>query len=173
MTDQHPTPPRWARAALRALLPDDVAGDAIAGDLHEEFVHDAARLGATRAGLLYRRRAAGVAARAVVDELCLRSWANGVPVPPHAPVAPVRSRAHVRLGADLGVGAIALALLAIGIVANTLLFSSTHGSRGTHAAGVGGTALAIVCTGAAAIVLCTGPRWLRRRARRRLQRRAA
>ena len=163
-------PPRWPLAALRAALPRDAVGDAIVGDLHEEFVLDAAHLGASRARTLYWQRAASVVARATFDELRLRSWASDTPTVTALPAAPKLSR--VRVGAGLGVGAVAFAVLGVGIVANTVLFSAVRGAPRQalpSAVGIGGTALALLSAGIAAVVLCAGPRWLRRRALRQRQ----
>ena len=161
------TPPRWPLAALRAALPSDAVGDAIVGDLHEEFVHEAASLGAPRARARYWARAAGVVMHATFDALRWRSWASDVPAV-EAPPAPTASRA----GAHLGAGVLAFGVLAVGIVANTVLFAASRGAPGAashadsavpSAIGAGATALALVFAGAAAVVLCAGPRWLRRR----------
>ena len=164
-------PPRWPLAALRAALPRDAVGDAIVGDLHEEFVHDAAHLGAARARTLYWQRAASVVARATLDELCLRSWASDTAVDAlPAAAAPKVSRG--RVGAGLGVGALAFAVLGVGIVANTVLFAAVRGAPRAalpSAVGIGATVLALLSAGVAAVVLCAGPRWLRRRALRRRQ----
>ena len=179
MPQSCPAPPRLALGLLRAVLPGDLVGDAIVGDLHEEFGHDAARLGPARAGARYWRRAAGVVLHATIDELLLRSWAN-----PSSTVEMPADGASARAGAadglvagtsraraGVGVGVLAFVVLAIGIGANTLLFSSVRGVPGTaapghgaaSAIGVGAVVLSFVCAGAAAVVLCAGPRWLRRR----------
>ena len=154
-------------------------GDAIVGDLHEEFVDEVERRGPARARAAYRRRAAGVVAHAVVDALCARAWASVARSAewPHAAVtAPVAPRAVVSSGtsrgAVAGVLAATLGVLAVGIVANTLLFDSVRhvpraapSAGATHSAlGVAAVVLSLVCAGAAAVVLCAGPRWLRRRA---------
>jgi hypothetical protein len=167
------TPPRWPLAALRAALPSDAVGDAIVGDLHEEFVHEAASLGASRARARYWGRAAGVILHATFDALRWRSWASGVSTV-EVPATPTASAASAHLGAGvgIGVGVLAFGVLAVGIVANTVLFAAIHGEPGlatragsavSSAIGVGATALALLCAGAAAVVLCAGPRWLRRR----------
>ena len=164
------TPPRWPLAALHAALPSDAVGDAIVGDLHEEFVHETASLGASRARARYWARAAGVILHATFDALRWRSWASGAPSVevPAAPAAPTASRA----GAHFGAGVLAFGLLAVGIVANTVLFAAVRGAPHpqahagpalSSAIGVGATALALLCAGAAAVVLCAGPGWLRRR----------
>jgi hypothetical protein len=164
------SPPRWPLAALRAALPRDAVGDAIVGDLHEEFVHDAAHLGASRARTLYWQRAASVVARATFDELRLRSWASDAPTVEAPRAAAVPNVSRVRMGAGLGVGALAFAVLGVGIVANTVLFAAVRGTPRQalpSAVGIGATALALLSAGVAAVVLCAGPRWLRRRALRR------
>jgi hypothetical protein len=167
-------PPRWPQAALRAVLPDDPMRDAIVGDLHEEFVHDAARVGPARARVWYQRRAAGIVAHALFDTLRWRSWASTTPPaerprPVAAPAVAARPRAG---GFSAGFGAVALGVLLVGIVANTLLFgaarqgphpSAPAGSALGSAIGVAAVVLAVVCAGVAALVLCAGPRWLRRR----------
>jgi hypothetical protein len=172
------TPPRWALGLLRVALPNDLLGDAIVGDLHEEFAHDAVRHGPARAGARYWRRVAGIVFHATIDELLLRSWSN-----PSSAVEMPTERAS-RAGASgglaavtahartsVGVGVLAFVVLAVGIAANTLLFSSVRGTPGSAAAaqgpasaiGVAAVVLSFVCAGAAAVVLCAGPRWLRRR----------
>ena len=182
MTSAHqssPVPPGWALRLLRTTLPNDLLGDAIVGDLHEEFTHDTARLGPARAGARYWRRAAGIVLHATIDELLLRSWSN-----PSSAVELPNERARARTTASigllavvsrartsLGVAALAFVVLAVGIGANTVLFSSVRGAPGAAAAahgpgsaiGVGAVVLSFVFAGAAAVVLCAGPRWMRRR----------
>jgi hypothetical protein len=187
MPQTFPTPPWWPQVALRAALPNDGVGDAIVGDLHEEFVQDAASLGASRARTLYWRRAGSIVVRAAFDELRLRSWARDAPsveLPPPAVSSAgaqpgggrrLSTSARARMGADVGVGALALGVLGIGVVVNTVLFATVRGAPRpamhagpalTSAIGVGATVLALLCAGVAAVVLCAGPRWLRRRLRR-------
>lgn len=184
----HPTPPRWPLIALRAALPRDTVGDAIVGDLHEEFVQDAASRGVPHARALYWRRALGVIVHATFDELRWRSWASGGSSSAESLPAPrggaarsdaagriLASASRSRATANAGVGALAFGVLGVGIVVNTLLFANVRGA--SHGAGhavaamppviaVGATVLAVVCAGTAAVVLCAGPRWLRRRLRR-------
>jgi hypothetical protein len=166
-------PPRWPQAALRAVLPDDPMRDAIVGDLHEEFVHDAARVGPARARAWYQRRAAGIVAHALFDAVRWRSWASTTPPAERPrPAAAPAVAARTRGGSGAGLGAVALGVLLVGIVGNTLLFSAArHGPRPAapegsalgSALGVAAVVLAVVCAGVAALVLCAGPRWLRRR----------
>ena len=179
MSQPSPLPPRWPLALLRAVLPADVVGDAIVGDLHEEFAHDAAQLGAAQAGTRYWRHAAGIMLHATLDELLLRSWASRESTA-EVPAARAGTRAGVadrllavasRAGTGAGLGALAFGMLAIGIVANTVLFSTVRGAPGaaplgaaTSASviGVGAVVLSLLCAGGAALVLCAGPRWLHR-----------
>ena len=178
MTTPHSpvAPPRWPQRALRAVLPDDPMRDAIVGDLHEEFVHDAARVGSAQARAWYQRRAAGIVAHALFDALRWRSWASTTPPaewprPAAAPAVAARPRPGAG-GFSPGLGAVALGVLLVGIVVNTLLFGAVR--QGPHPAvpagsvlgsalGVAAIMLAVVCAGVAALVLCAGPRWLRRR----------
>jgi hypothetical protein len=71
---------------------------------------------------------------------------------------------HVRgIAAYAGFAALALSVLVVGIVVNTMLFSAT-GPQGGHmssAAGIGGVALLLACVAIAAVVMCAGPRWRR------------
>ncbi|GJG85498.1 hypothetical protein tb265_06790 [Gemmatimonadetes bacterium T265] len=174
-------PPRWTETVVRGALPDDPMRDAILGDLHEEFVRDALRRGPAHARARHRRRAAGVVAHAVVDALRWRAWASPAPsaAAPRAPrphpaaapraVAPPGRGARVG-SADVCVGALAFSVLLLGVVSNTILFSTArHVPRAAgapapdSAVGAGAVTLALLCAGAAAFVLCAGPRWIRRR----------
>ena len=62
---------------------------------------------------------------------------------------------------------LALFVVAIGVVVNTMMFSAAQpqSPRATSAAGIGGVALLAACVAIAAIVLCVGPRWRRKRLR--------
>ena len=161
-------PPRWARAFLFLALPCDPMRDAILGDLHEEFLDDAAERGVRLARVRYVRRTAGIVIHALSDAMIWREWVSTGPVaaPQLAVKAPARSGGA---GAFAGFVSIALIVLAMAVVVNTILFSATQ-ARGTHgtsaAAGVGGVALLVACVGIGAVVMCAGPRWRRNRGRR-------
>ena len=69
-------------------------------------------------------------------------------------------------------GVLALGVLSVGIVANTVLFTTVRHAPAAAAnqdsvlistIGVGAAVLAVACAGVAAMILCAGPRWLRRR----------
>jgi len=170
-----PVPPRWPQLLMHAVLPDDPMRDAIVGDLHEEFVHDATALGTPAARVRYCRRATGIALHAAVDALRWRGWASASPpveVPAAAAAPAVARRAAGGRGLHVGLVAAALGVLSVGIVVNTMLFASVrhgpHAAAPAHSAvgsavGVGAVALTLVCAGVAAVVLCAGPRWLRQR----------
>lgn len=187
MTTTHLSPPRWPLALLRVVLPRDSMGDAILGDLHEELTHDAARLGIPTARLLYAGRASSILGHALVDTMRRRRWASVAsaaawPEVARASVAtpeaarrpnraPVRARAA---GSGAALAAAVFGVLTLGIAANMALYSAAHGTTGPvpHAGstlnttfGIGAIVLSIVSAGAAAVLLCAGPRWLRRRLR--------
>jgi hypothetical protein len=169
------TPPSRARAVVHAVLPDDPMRDAIVGDLHEEFVREAECVGPDEARARYRRRAAGVVAHAAVDVLRGRRWASATPPaePSPAPGRTPAGRARRAGRAELGVGALALGVLLVGIVVNTMLFAGFRqappagGAAMSAAVRVAAAALGLGCAAVAAVVLCAGPRWLRRRLHRR------
>ena len=62
---------------------------------------------------------------------------------------------------------LALFVVVVGVVVNTMMFSAAQaqGPSATSAAGIGGVALLAGCVAIAAIVLCAGPRWRRKRLR--------
>ena len=170
-------PPRWTHAVLRFALPCDSTRDAILGDLHEEFTHDLAEVGVGRARLRHVSRTTGIAARAVFDSAMCRGWVSGEPAergtvssPVNAaagdspPVVLRRTRAVVRAA---GFPLLALFVVVVGVVVNTMMFSATQpqSQRASSAAGIGGVALLVAFVAIAAIVLCVGPRWRRKRLR--------
>jgi len=155
--------------------------------LHEEFVIDVARLGLSRARAIYSRRAAGIIAHGAFDSLRWRSWVSTTP-PAALPSSRVQpsGAAHAEMGNRLpttlararaagggaGLAVVALGVLSVGIVANTVLFTAVRTappSAGHQSSvlisplGAGAVVLAVACAGAAAVILCAGPRWLRRR----------
>ena len=173
-------PPRWTQALLRFALPSDSMRDAILGDLHEEFLQDVADVGARRARLRHVSRATGIAARAVFDSAICRSWVSTEPAA-EARRAAVSGAANPAFGGAPRVvlrrvravfGAarfsiLALVVVVVGVVGNTMMFSAAHpqSPRASSAAGIGGLALLLACVAIAAIVLCVGPRWHRKRLR--------
>ena len=160
-------PPRWARAFLLFALPCDPIRDAILGDLHEEFLDDAEERGVRLARARYVRRTAGIVAHALSDAMIWREWVSTGPVAaPQQPPAKIPARSGAA-GAFAGFVVVALVVLAMGVVVNTILFSATQ-ARGTHgssAAGIGGVTLLVACVGIGAVVVCAGPRWRRNRRR--------
>ena len=172
-------PPRWTQALLLYALPDDSMRDAILGDLHEEFLHDVADVGVRRARVRHVSRATGIAARAVFDAAICRSWVSTEPAA-EARRAAVSGAAIPAFGGSLVVlrrvraifGAASFSILAlfvvvVGVVVNTMLFSAAEpqSPRASSAAGIGGVALLLACVALAVIVLCVGPRWRRKRLR--------
>jgi hypothetical protein len=71
------------------------------------------------------------------------------------------------IGGDAGFAVLALFVLAVGIVVNTMLFSAieSQGPGRSSAAGIGGVILLLACVVVAAVVMCAGPRWRRKRSR--------
>ncbi|MDQ3698278.1 MAG: hypothetical protein M3373_09665 [Gemmatimonadota bacterium] len=72
---------------------------------------------------------------------------------------------------DAGFAVWALAVLVVGIVANTIAFTAVQdmqrpaehgGSIVLSAFGIGGFVLLLACAGVAAVVICAGPRWRRK-----------
>ena len=173
-------PPRWTQALLRFALPSDSMRDAILGDLHEEFLQDVADVGARRARLRHVSRATGIAARALFDSAICRGWVSTEPAgeagrgavsgPANAaaggspPVVLRRARAVVGVASF---PLLALLVVVVGVVVNTMMFSAAQpqSPRVSSAAGIGGLALLLACVAIAAIVLCVGPRWRRKRLR--------
>jgi hypothetical protein len=166
-------PPRWTRVLLSFALPCDPMRDAILGDLHEEFVRDAEEHGARRAHIRHVSRTAGIVTHAVSDSALRRSWVSREPAAGTlseaastgtAQIRDVGARAvagHVRgVAAYAGFAALALGVLVVGIVINTMLFSATEpqGGHMSPAAGIGGIALLLACVAIAAVVMCAGPR---------------
>ena len=165
-------PPRWARALLLLALPCDPIRDAILGDLHEEFLDDAVERGAPSARARYARRAAGIVVRALSDAMIWREWVSTGPVAEPqlvtASARPATQRPASAAGGFAGFVIVALIVLGVAVVVNTILFSASA-ARHTHAstaAGIGGVALLVACVGFAAVALCAGPRWRRNRRRR-------
>jgi hypothetical protein len=163
-------PPRWSERLLRASLPADSMRDAIVGDLHQELVRDTVQVGEALARIRYRQRVAGIVAYVVLDIARWRAWGS-TPIPvAGAAAATSRTPAVHRRGrfgrGDLGVFVAAFGLLGAGIVVNTLLFrASRHGQPADASAlGFAALVLALGCAAGAAVLLCVGPRWLRRRA---------
>jgi hypothetical protein len=75
-------------------------------------------------------------------------------------------RVRTVLGAA-GFPVLALLVVVVGVVANTMMFSAAQPQSplASSAAGIGGVALLLACVAIAAIVLCLGPRWRRKRLR--------
>ena len=72
MSDRAPlaVPPRWSEALLRRVLHSGgAAGSAIVGDLREEHAWRARSDSPAAADRWYRREAAGIAVRALLDRL--------------------------------------------------------------------------------------------------------
>lgn len=173
-----PAPLRWPAALLHMSVRDGALRDSILGDLQEEFLVDAGRVGPTLARLRHARRALGIVAYATFDSLRWRACESAeTPRERSAASAPIerslaaRARAR-RAGVGAGLALAAFVLLAIGIVASTMLFSAVHpasiaATRERPAAspmlGIGAVAFALGCVSVAAVVLCAGPRWLRKR----------
>lgn len=164
-------PPVLAERCVRAWLPNDSMRDAILGDLHEELVRDTRNDGRLVARNRYRQRVAGIIAYALLDTLRWRSWGSTPADSPQMPAVAARAgsvrRARPRT-ADAGIVLAAFAVLAVGTVANTLIFSSVRtpaaAASPSSMLGVVSIALALGSALAAAVMLCVGPRWLRKRA---------
>jgi len=163
-------PPRWARAFLLLALPCDPMRDAILGDLHEEFLDDAIEHGTRSARARYVRRTVGIAVRALSDAMIWREWVSTGRIAEPQLVTKDPRAALPRVsaaGGFAGFVVVALIVLAVAVVVNTILFSA-NAARHAHAssaAGVGGVALLVASVCFGAIVMCAGPRW--RRTRRR------
>lgn len=187
LTSTSASPPRWSAHLLRACLPNDSMRDGIVGDLHEELVRDTQRIGEDAARMRYRQRVAGIVLYVILDTARLRAWGS---TPIAVPAAAVSLAPAVSASAapplvgrgDVGLIAGAFGVLGLGIVVNTLLFTSVRhapstvssGSLTNSALGVAALLLALGCATVAALMLCVGPRWLRRRAcREAMERRAA
>lgn len=170
-------PPRWTQALLRFALPCDSTRDAILGDLYEEFTHDLADVGVRRARLRQVSRTTGIAARALFDSAICRGWVSAEPgvsetgrpttnpgVGGGRPVVLRRTRAVIGAASF---PLIALFVVVVGVVVNTMMFSAAQpdGSRGAPAVGIGGVALLLAFVALAAVILCLGPRWRRKRLR--------
>lgn len=180
MTRPPVAPPRWTSPLLGAVLHDDGVRHAIVGDLHEEFVGDVARGGAAAARARHARRVAEIVAHAALDALRWRRWgeassaeSTGVPAAP-APIVDAGRVAARAGGGDVAIGALAFGVLALGIVANTALFATVRhaprpggGLAASPVLGATAVVLAAASAVAAAVLLCAGPRWLRRRLHRR------
>ena len=172
-----PQPPRWARALVLLALPCDPIRDAILGDLHEEFLDDAIERGNRSARARYARRSAGIVVRALSDAMIWREWVSTGPVAEQQLVSE-RSRGDAQrltssaarlsaAGGFAGFVGVALIVLAVAVVANTILFSANAARHtpASSAAGIGGVALLVASVGFGAIVMCAGPRWRRKRRR--------
>lgn len=73
-----PEPPRRAESWLRLLLPSGARGDAVLGDLREEYANKVAADGYGRARWWYRREAIALATRYARERLVrLLRWADG------------------------------------------------------------------------------------------------
>jgi len=178
-SDLRARPPQWAIALIERTLPRDSMRDAILGDLHEEFGDDVSRVGEALARVRCTRRARGSAAHASFDRLLCRSWVSEDSPPPRLgdPAAPASAKAPVPVSARAvamhGIARYAIiallgfVVLLVGIVGNTMLFSAVGPTsvRATSVAGVGGVVLFVACAAAAAMIVCAGPRWRRRRLR--------
>jgi hypothetical protein len=175
-SDSFLEPPRWTQALLRFALPCDSTRDAILGDLYEEFTYDLADVGVRRARLRQVSRTTGIAARALFDSAICRGWvsaepAEGVGRSPADVAAggspPVVIRHARTIVGAAGFPLLALFVVVIGVVINTMMFSAAQPdtSRGAPAAGIGGVALLLAFVALAAVILCLGPRWRRKRLR--------
>jgi hypothetical protein len=151
--------------------------DAIVGDLHEEFLDDVVERGARSARGRYVRRTAGIVVRALSDAMIRREWVSTGPVatPQLIPEGSRRksqrgasSSAHVSTAGGFAMlVVVAIIVLALAVVVNTILFSA-NAARQTHAssaAGIGGVALLVGCVAFGAVIVCAGPRWRRNRRR--------
>lgn len=157
-------PPKWARAFLLITLPCDPIRDAVLGDLHEDFLRDAVERDARWARARYVRRAMSIGVRALSDAVIWREWVSTAPVAQPQVSANSSARASA-IGGFAGFVVVALIVLVVGVVVNTLLFSATD-ARGTHvtsAAGIGGVVVLVACVGIGTAVICVGPRWRRKR----------
>ena len=172
-------PPRWTHAVLRFALSCDAMRDAILGDLHEEFLHDLAEVGVRRAHIRHASRTTAIAARALFDSAICRSWVSTEPMgeagrgtvsgPANAAggsPSVVLQRTRTIVGAA-SFPLLALVVVVVGVVVNTMMFSAAQpqSARASSAAGIGGVALLVACVAIAAMVLCVGPRWRRKRLR--------
>jgi hypothetical protein len=169
-------PPRWARVLVLLALPCDPMRDAILGDLHEEFLDDVVEHSTRSARARYVRRTAGIVVRALSDAMIQREWVSTGPVASPQRITEIsrreaqpRANASTRVSAAGGFAAfvvVALIVLAVAVVVNTILFSANapH-AHVSSAASIGGVALLVACVGFGAIVLCAGPRWRRNRKR--------
>ena len=177
MTGAHAVshPPHWAQGLLRAAIPCDPMRDAIIGDLHEEFVREAAAVGLRTARARYWRRAVGIVLRAAWDSLCWRTWESTLgpesrcPQTAASPLTPGVGSADGVLGrwrligGAVVMGALTLGLLTLAIAFSTTLFVAAHGrtQEGSvlySALGVGSLLALVACAGAAVVVLCAAPR---------------
>ena len=72
---------------------------------------------------------------------------------------------QMRFDLAAGFPLLALFVVVVGVVVNTMIFSAAQvqSARASTAAGVGGVALLVAFVAIAAIVLCVGPRWRRKR----------
>lgn len=137
-------PPPWLRLLLRVVLPCEAMREAIFGDLHEEYVRDVARMGPEAARRRYRDGTLGILAHATWDSFRWRTWTSSAAIPKAptgtggevAPNAAPGERAHRvvhgsrRVGTYAGLAIGAFAVLAIGIVVNTLVFAAVEGVGG-------------------------------------------
>lgn len=149
--------------------------EAILGDLLEELARDTADVGSVLARARYRQRVMGIVTYVLLDAARWRPWmSTHAPLPSSfvsQPVAAIRSTRSPLRRADVGLLAVAFVVLGLGIVANTLLFATVRpGAQAVHdssavtsALGVVSLALALGSAACAAVLLCVGPRWVRRR----------
>ena len=161
-------PPRLARAFLVFALPSDPIRDAILGDLHEEFLDDASTRGVQSARVRYARRTVSILVRAVCDAVICREWVStGPAAAPQLVTETSRGGPQPRARAASGFAGfvvVALIVLVLGVVVNTILFSATA-ARHTHAssaASIGGVAVLVASVIVGAVVMCAGPRWRKR-----------
>lgn len=164
--------PRWEERLLRASLPTGAMCDAIVGDLQEEYVRDTVHLGMQQARNRYRQRTAGIVAYALLDLLRLRPWSSeATPGSTRAAIATRGGTGQLRglVGrADVALMLAAFGVLGLGIVVNTALFAAARYAPPvageTSILALASVVLALGTAVVAAIMLCVGPRWLRRRA---------
>jgi hypothetical protein len=120
------SPPFVARLFLRSLLPRGVRGEAIRGDLDEEFVSRCRRTTKPQARAWYRRQAFAVVVRVRLARASNRSHRDSGPhgsAPFWAHIIDDVRYGGRRLRKNSVFTLIALATIAIGIGANTTIFS--------------------------------------------------